>query len=127
MVITSRDASLAGSVYVFEYNGSSWIEVQQLYLSGETAITSGIDGNTIVIGTPQADINGFTDIGAIYIFQKSGTWPATETQKLLASDGVGSWWFGTSVSISGNTIVASAGEADPGGNSNQGAVYVFNK
>ena len=49
----------------------------------------------------------------------------TQTAKLTASDGAADDDFGISVSISGNTVVVGADDATVGGNSDQGAAYVF--
>ena len=49
----------------------------------------------------------------------------TQTAKLTASDGAASDEFGSSVSISGNTVVVGAPDATVGGNTQQGAAYVF--
>lgn len=45
--------------------------------------------------------------------------------RLIASDGEADDWFARSVAIDGDTAVVSADAADIGGNTNQGAAYVF--
>ncbi len=55
----------------------------------------------------------------------SGWANMTQTAKLTASDGAADDYFGTSVSISGNTVVVGAPDANVGSNNNQGAAYVF--
>jgi uncharacterized repeat protein (TIGR01451 family) len=49
----------------------------------------------------------------------------THTAKLTAADGAAHDWFGHSVAISGDTVVAGAHQADVGSNLEQGAAYVF--
>ena len=49
----------------------------------------------------------------------------TQTTKLTASDGASGDEFGSSVSVNGNTTVVGAPDASVGGNSQQGAAYVF--
>ena len=68
-----------------------------------------------------------TDQGAAYVFTEPGSGWAnmTQTAKLTASDGAAGDDFGTSVSISGNTVVVGAPDATVGANSGQGAAYVF--
>src|SRR5690606_13917293 len=62
--------------------------------------------------------------GAVYVFERSDTgWQ--ETAKLVAGDGAGTDNFGWSVSIEGSTAVVGAPYADVGGNTDQGAAYVF--
>src|SRR5205823_1216513 len=55
----------------------------------------------------------------------AGWTDATQTAKLTASDGATNDDFGTSVGVSGDTVVVGAFLADVGANPNQGAVYVF--
>ena len=89
----------------------------------EVGSSVAISGNTVVVGAPGA--SGGTDEGAVYVFVKpqSGWANMTQTAKLTASNGVGSTELGSSVSISGNTIVAGA----PDSNLGPGAAYVFVK
>lgn len=64
--------------------------------------------------------------GAAFILERSGSlW--TETQILLASDGVGSDLFGNSVAISGDTIVIGAQNSSPLGQGAAGSAYVFQR
>ena len=77
-----------------------------------------------MVGAPYAAIGGNSDQGAVYVFTDSASvW--TQTAKLTASDGAAGDQFGTAVSISGNTVVVGAPYAAVGGNSDQGAAYVF--
>lgn len=83
-----------------------------------------VSGDTAVVGAADAKIGDNYYQGAAYVFAKQdGVW--TEIQKLVASDGAGMADFGTAVAIAGDTILISAISANVGGNSNQGAVYVF--
>jgi len=94
-------------------------------------------GETVVIGAPDQDIpSQFTSgAGAAYVFVRNGgVW--TEQAFLKASNPNGDDRFGTSVGVSGNTIVVGAEREDSnatgiGGNEinlngpNSGAAYVF--
>ena len=63
------------------------------------------------------------DSGSAYVFKLNGdTW--TEQAKLLASDGAAGDYFGFSVDIIGDTIVAGAYGDDDNGESS-GSVYVY--
>lgn len=86
-------------------------------------ISVAIDGNTVAVGAP-SHLGG---IGEAYVFVKpSGGWKnMTETARLTASNGESPDHFGTSLSISGNTIVVGSPDATVNGNSAQGASYVF--
>jgi hypothetical protein len=82
-----------------------------------------IDGDTVVVGAP----NGDQDLGAAYVFVKpAGVWAGTtQTAELTASDAQNGDFFGSSVAISGNTIVVGARGATVNGNPYQGATYIF--
>ncbi len=69
-----------------------------------------IDGNTVVVGAEGATLNGNMFEGAVYVFVKpTGGWAnMTQMAKLTASDSFYGSFFGASVSISGNTILATA-------------------
>jgi hypothetical protein len=83
-------------------------------------------GDVIVVGAPE---HFYVDgPGAAYVFVKpAGGWKAqlTETAKLVASDGAVGYGLGSSVAISGNTIVAGAPSLSPF--NNPGGAYVFVK
>jgi hypothetical protein len=89
-----------------------------------------ISGNTIVVGAPSQPVfesfysNNF--LGTAYVFVKpaSGWTDMTPTAKLTVSDGVSGDFMGSSVGISGNTIVVGANQVDSFG---RGAAYVFVK
>jgi len=91
--------------------------------SASFGATVAVSGNTMVVGASGATVGGIKQ-GAAYVFTESGSaW--TETAELTASDGAAGDNFGTSVSISGNTVVVGAKYATVGGNSKQGTAYVF--
>ena len=120
----------AGKAYVYVEPTGGWsgtlTETAQLTASdgiNDAGLGSsvGIAGNTVVVGAP-----GETPAGAAYVFVEpaSGWISATQTAKLTSSDGATGDAFGTSVSVSGNTIVAGAPTATVNG-SHTGAAYVF--
>ena len=81
-----------------------------------------ISGDTVVVGAPRDDDNGDSS-GSAYVFVRSGaTW--IEQAKLLPGDGALGDRFGTSVSISGDTVVVGAPFDDDNGSS-AGSAYVF--
>ncbi len=85
-----------------------------------------IDGDIVVVGAPSNDIGGNRQ-GSAYVFRKTGSgWTdMAQTAKLIAGDGTTGDWFGSSVAISGDTIVVGADSAHAGGSSRPGAVYIF--
>ncbi len=123
-VALNGDTAVIGATntaYVFARSGTSWTE--QAKLAGSDAVTGdrfggavAIDGGTAVVGASAH--NNF--LGAAYVFVQSGaTW--TQQAKLTASDAAANDQFGTSESISGDTILTGV----PSRNSFQGAAYVF--
>ncbi len=118
-----------GAVYIFEFNGSSWSESQKL-TAGDGAASDhfgeavSLNGNRLAIGADTADVGGNNNQGAVYIFDFNGSsW--SESQKLTASDGAASNNFGFAISLDGNRLAIGAGWADVSGNTDQGAVYIF--
>ena len=117
-----------GAAYVFEWDGSAWTERQKLTAADSSARNRfgrsvAIDGNNILIGAYfDTNVNGGS-AGAAYVFHWNGTsW--VEQQKLLASDGTASDFFGGSVVVEGNTLVIGATGEDTNG-SRAGSAYVF--
>ncbi len=135
-VVGARDAdpgavNNAGAAYVFTRSGSTWSEQAILSASDKSANASfgysvSVSGDTAVIGASQADPGAVNGAGAAYVFTRSGsTW--SEQAILSASDKSGSANFGWSVSLSGDTALVGAVNADPGAVSNAGAAYVFTR
>lgn len=118
-----------GSVSVFVRTGTTWTQQAKLTASdGANEDHFGkavaISGDTIVVGAPDDDINNRSAQGSAYVFVRSGTTWA-EQQKLTAGDGDQNELFGNSVAISGDTVVVGAMFHPVGGNTAQGAAYVF--
>lgn len=89
-----------------------------------------VSGDTVVVSAHGDDIGLNDDQGSAYIFVKpSGGWTENmiEAAKLTASDGSGGDGFGTSVAISGDTVVVGAHYDDIGSKLNQGSAYIFMK
>lgn len=121
------NGNTAGAVYVFRWNGTSWVEGQKLLASdgavGERfGISVVISGNIALVGAT-ADLYLGDGIGAVYVFRWNGnTW--VEQQKLLASDGAAGDRFGNSVSVSGDVaLIGAYYDYDNGPES--GSAYVF--
>ncbi len=113
-----------GRACVYRFNGSSWDHWQRLlHPSGVGGDQFGravdVHGNRIVVGAPYDDHSGFTDVGSAVVFEEnSGVWSqlgATQTTPFATNYTL----FGTSVAISGDTMLAGA----PGEFSGQGLVW----
>lgn len=110
----------AGSAYVFDRHGDTWIE--QAYLTAsdgapgdEFGISVAVSGQTIIVGA-KGDADKGEDSGSAYVFVQDGAaW--VEEAKILAEDGREGDQFGASVAIIGNIAVVGAPGAD--------AAYIF--
>lgn len=109
-----------------------WVQVAELTASdGGTSDELGwsvaASGNVVVVGAPFHTVGSNAEQGAAYVFVEPGTgWTnTTQTAELTASDGVANAYFGTSVAISGNTILVGAPGTTINSNPRQGSAYVF--
>ena len=121
--------NLTGAAYVFETNGSIWVERAKLTAddadgSIQFGFSVSIDGDYIVVGARAAnsDVN---ESGAAYVFKRDGaSWDQQE--KLTPDDAAEGDEFGKSVAISGDHIVIGSPMDDDNG-SQSGSVYVFQR
>ena len=116
----------SGSVYIFYFNGTTWVEQQKLIPADGAAgdkfgITLAINNDNVIVGA-YADGDG-SHIGSAYIFHFDGTtW--TEQQKLTASNPDAGDLYGIGVSIYGNhAIVGALGDDDIA--SSAGTAYIY--
>ncbi len=110
-----------GEAYVFVKPAKGWknmTETAKLAASdGEMAFNFGtgvgIDGTTVVVGSPRASAQN-PGPGSTYVFvQPTGGWvDMTQTAELTASDGIDYDDFGQSVAISGATVIVGAPELE---------------
>jgi hypothetical protein len=118
-----------GAAYVFTRSGTTWSQQAELTASDGAASDSfgyavAIDGNTAVVGAPWDNVGATIGQGSAYVFTRSGIiW--SEQQKLTASDGATTDYFGWSVSVSGETAMVGAPYDDVGAYVNQGSAYVY--
>ena len=122
-----------GSVFVFTDSGGTWSQTQQLFASDGTTgdsrefgLALDFDGTNLLVGAPGPDYssNGTYPQGTVYAFTETGgSW--AQAQEFHAGDGVDGDQFGFSLALDGSTLLVGAPAADIGGNTHQGAVYVF--
>ncbi len=119
----------AGSAYVFMRSGTQWRQKQKLLpgdltKSNEFGRELAIYKDVIVVGAPRQTHGGIRFSGAAYVFVHDGNkW--VEQSKLTADDAAAGDNFGTSVAVSGKTIIVGAPLADAKGKKDTGAAYVF--
>jgi hypothetical protein len=119
----------SGAAYVFARSGNTW--TQQAYLKGFTngaidqfGLSVGVSGDTVIVGAPRENgsgmrlnpvpNNGAADSGAAYVFTRSGTAWFPQTYVKATNTGTDDL-FGTSVAISGDTILIGAPDEDGNG------------
>jgi hypothetical protein len=147
---SDNSAIHAGAAYVFVRNGTTWTQQAYLKASNTEALDGfgavAVSGNTVVVGALSEDssatgVNGnqsnnsALSSGAAYVFVRSGTTWSQQAYLKASHTGAGDL-FGSSVGLSGNTILVGAGGEDSyatGVNGNQasdaasgsGAAYLF--
>lgn len=136
LLALSSPLLLFGQEFVQDQKFTEKNQVKQHYFG----FSSAIDGNYAIVGAKWDDLdtnyqNPWSAAGSAYIFQKkNGKWE--QIQKITSKDRGGNSdvqeIFGTSVGISGNTIVvgASGNDHDENGQNQMpsaGAIYIFEK
>ena len=121
--------SNSGAAYVFELQGSTWVEVAKLVPSDSTnghyfARSVAISGDLIACGTRFDKDNG-NQAGAAYIFERDAAGNWNEVQKIKASDGDSKDLFGNSIAIDGTRVVVGAYYKGGAAGSKTGAAYVY--
>jgi hypothetical protein len=124
----SKDSAFeAGAAYVFVRSGSVWAQQAYLKASNTDAFDAfgtsvAASGDVVVVGAPfedgdgtGIDANGSDDsevsAGAAYVFAREGvTWGQAAYAKAFETDANDA--FGTSVTVSGDTVVAGAPDED---------------
>lgn len=110
--------NVSGAAFVFQRPSGGWVNTstptatleakdggQQNFVGQSIAL----QGNMLVAGAPDTMVRGFPAVGAAYVFvrPRSGWVSATETAKLTPSILYSSDLFGSTVGISGTSVVAS--------------------
>ena len=121
------DGNASGSAYVFAFEGGAWNQQTKLTAADAAAgdyfgFSVSVSGDTMVVGSALDDDDG-PDSGSAYVFSREGgAW--SQQAKLTASDAAADDWFGSSVSVSGDTVVVGSYLDDDDGNAS-GSAYVF--
>ena len=120
----------AGAAYVFRRSGDTWTETHKLTASDaatgdDFGGSVAIDGDYVVVGAFLDTSEVSSEAGSAYVFRRTGdTW--TETHKLTASDAASRDWFGVSVAVAGDDVIAGAVLDDDGGK-DSGSAYVYRR
>lgn len=118
-----------GAAFVFVRSGTTWTQQARLLASdpeNNAACGGGVtlDGNTLVVGCYYKDDGMTADVGAAYVFTRSGTaW--SEQAKIVPSDGIARLYFGLRLSLSGDTLAVGGTSASSTRGTGTGATYVY--
>ena len=127
---TAVGGECSGSVCVYRYDNSAWIEEVKLELPTAAAYdyfgsAVSVSGDVAVIGAYGTDLAGSRS-GSAYVYRHNGSiWVVEDT--LTSADAMDGDEFGKAVSISGDVIVVGAdGDDDAGESSGSAYVYRYN-
>jgi len=119
----------AGAVYLFRWNGSTWIEEEKLTAFDSSnydtfGLSVSVSGDFVAVASPNDD-DVASGTGSVYVYRRSGgSWSLDD--KLTASDAVMNDHFGRSVSLVGSDLlVGTDGDDDMGADA--GSVYHFER
>jgi len=126
-------ASRKGKAYIYNSAGNAWgmsavLEATDGHQGDFFGQSVSVSGNTVVVGAGAADpdlgAGQIWNAGSAYVFVRGGGGWKQETQ-LVAEDAESFDRFGTSVSISGSTILVGAAGKTFFEQLNAGAAYIF--
>lgn len=117
----------SGSVYLFEKNkAGQYVFLQKIVPSSITPFSdfgsSIAINNDLVAISSKLDCSNGTDSGAVYVFKIVNSSLILQ-QKLIANDGMSNDQYGTSIAISGTTIIVGSPYNDSL-NTDSGSVYI---
>ncbi len=126
--LTVMGKAYAGGAYVFVRSGTTWTEQAKLTTTDAASNAIGdavaLSGDTAVLGARFVDVAGKVYAGAAYVFVRSGTtW--TQQAKLVHPTSTAFDYFGSSVAVSGDTLLVGSPRTDSLGLSDSGVVLVF--
>lgn len=121
-------ANDAGGAYVFTRKGTAWTQQAKLTASDGAQDDSfgcsvGYVGTTIVVGASGHATS--TSRGAVYVYTGKGASWSQQTELSVPSPGGAYDDFGTSVSMSGSTLLVGDDFATIDGHNAQGTAFVF--
>lgn len=119
IAVGSTAGAMGGAVFVFTYNGTSWLEATRLSDGPESSFGTSVSlsGETLAIGAPTAGFD-FTLTGLSYVYAFDGNaWQLQ--QKFRASDTDPYDNFGYDVALENDTLLVGAIYA--------GAAYIFTR
>ena len=120
-----------GAAYLFSGSGASWSLQTELKASdGADGDSFGYDvaisGDTAVVGACNRTVAGNESVGGAYVFTGSGSsW--SQQGELNAADPTSDLGFGSSVALSGDTVLVGSPATWVGAQVQEGVAYVFTR
>jgi len=122
----------AGAVYVFERVGSGFEQTQKIFnpdvatlADDEFGTSVSLSGNLLAVGSPRADPSLR---GKVHVFRRTGpSAPFALEDSIAPPDLRERAFFGSSVSIFGDLLVAGAPIGDDGGDLDVGTAYLYRR
>lgn len=130
VVFGTADTYAPGNAFVFTRQAGKWTQQAKLVASdaAQGALFGhalAIQGDTVVVGAPLADVKNLADVGKAYVFSRKGKiW--SQQAKLMAQDQAESDGFGWSVALHKATAVVGTPYDDDKGSSS-GSAYVYSR
>jgi hypothetical protein len=118
-----------GYAYMMHYDGSTWSLTQKLTEptgspNDQFGTAVSLSGNYLAVGSPFDDITS-TDMGSVTLFEFNGTnWSRVDIITMVLN---GTAFFGASVSLNGNQLLAGAPGDIVNSNNAQGSVHYFKR
>jgi hypothetical protein len=114
LVVGATGTDGHGAAYVFENDGSGWVETGKLV--GEDTVSGdnfgdavSLSGDEVLVAADVATVDGLTSRGAAYLFRNiGGNW--TQTHKFVASDGSTDNFYGAAAAYNGETAILTSAQ-----------------
>lgn len=125
----SKAGADAGTVYIFERDGTTWSEHSRITAQDAAAgsrfgATVALDGDRMAVGAPFADEEAGADAGAVYVIARGdGSW--SEQTRITAQATAPGDQFGSALSLRGDLLLIGAPLHDTNTGVDAGAAYIF--
>jgi len=134
-IVVGAKRNGGGSAYVFSKPVDEWITgIETAILTASDNVNGDYFGSSVSISNDQIAIGAYGDddngssSGSVYLYEKpmEGWINNSENSKIIATDGLESDYFASSISISGSKLIVGAMYSDEN-DDNNGSVYLYEK
>lgn len=117
------------AAYIYSKGIDGWESAVEVKLTGDTpsfGTSVSVRNDTVAIGEKNFSANGYSQNGAVHIYQKGSSWNEYQKTTIQASNPHSGDNFGSSVFLLDDILVIGA-KNHPQGGPPQGAVYIYEK